>query len=63
MSLTKVFYTEIFQIYIIITFERFMHIGSELLTHKLHIATLGEGDQKVYLSVHLPLSISLALKF
>ena len=40
----------------------FMNIGSELPT-QLHKATLAEVDQKIHQSVHLPLTIYLALKF
>ena len=39
------------------------HLGSELLTHKLHIATLAKFDQKLHQSVYLPLTILLALNF
>ena len=39
-----------------------MNIGSELPT-QLHKATLAEVDQKIHQSVHLPLTIYLALKF
>ena len=40
-----------------------MHIGLELLTHKLDLAILPEVDQKINQSVHLPLTISLAVTF
>ena len=32
-------------------------LGSELPTHKLHIVTLADVDQKIHQSVHLPLTI------
>ena len=41
----------------IITFVRLIHIFSELLTHKLHIAVLVEVDQKIHQSVHLPFTM------
>ena len=42
-----------------------MIVGSELLTHRLHIATLAEVDENIYdyESVHLPLTIQLAQNF